>query len=77
MLLEKAGCSEALLLTTCNRVEVYAAAEQPVATDLIAGCLRANGMEPVENEADVFYRHEALRCVQHLFPRYFRPPIRW
>jgi len=67
VLLEKAGCSEALLLTTCNRVEVYAAAEQPVATDLIARCLRANGMEPVENEADVFYRHEALRCVQHLF----------
>lgn len=67
VLLEKGGCSEALLLTTCNRVEVYAAAEQPVATDLIARCLRANGMEPVENEVEVFYRHEALRCVQHLF----------
>jgi glutamyl-tRNA reductase len=67
VLLEKVGCSEALLLTTCNRVEVYAAAQQPVATELIARCLHASGMEPAENEVEVFYRHEALNCVQHLF----------
>jgi glutamyl-tRNA reductase len=67
ILMEKAGCSEALLLTTCNRVEVYGAADQPVPTDLIARCLQVNGMEPLETKMDVFYRHEALRCVQHLF----------
>jgi len=29
ILREEVGCSEALLLTTCNRVEVYAAAAEP------------------------------------------------
>ena len=33
-----AGCREALMLTTCNRVEVYASAEQSVPTE---GVLRA------------------------------------
>ena len=31
ILREDAGCTEALLLTTCNRVEVYAASEEPIA----------------------------------------------
>ena len=30
ILREDAGCTEALLLTTCNRVEVYAASEEAV-----------------------------------------------
>ena len=32
-ILRSAGCAEALLLTTCNRVEVYGASEKPVSTD--------------------------------------------
>ena len=64
---EEVGCAEALILTTCNRVEVYAASEQPVPTEQIAHCLLASGMTPQEDEFEVFYRHEALQCVQHLF----------
>jgi len=37
--LRSSGCSEALLLTTCNRVEVYAASPAPVSTEEIARCL--------------------------------------
>ncbi|MEO7168173.1 MAG: glutamyl-tRNA reductase [Spartobacteria bacterium] len=64
---ENAGCSEALLLTTCNRVEVYAAAEQSIPTEQIVQCLHANGVQPTGDASDVFYRHEALQCVRHLF----------
>ena len=67
ILREEAGCTEALLLTTCNRVEVYAASEQPVPTARIAHCLLAKGMVADEDEMESFYRHEALQCVQHLF----------
>ena len=64
---EEVGCAEALLLTTCNRVEVYAASEEPVPTERIVQCLLATGMNPLEDESEVFYRHEAQQCVQHLF----------
>ncbi|HEY1583317.1 MAG TPA: glutamyl-tRNA reductase [Chthoniobacterales bacterium] len=67
VLREEIGCNEALLLTTCNRVEVYAAAEQPVPTERIAHCLLATGTTAMEEELDTFYRHESLHCVQHLF----------
>jgi len=64
---EEVGCAEALLLTTCNRVEVYAASEELVPTERIAHCLLAAGMSPQEDEFEMFYRHEAQQCVQHLF----------
>ena len=67
VLREEVGCAEALLLTTCNRVEVYAAAEEPIPTGRIAQCLLTNGMELEDDDVDAFYRHEALQCVQHLF----------
>ncbi len=67
ILREQFGCSEALLLTTCNRVEVYAAAPESIPTAKIAHCLLANGVAPLEDEMEAFYRHEALQCVQHLF----------
>ncbi|HEY3663321.1 MAG TPA: glutamyl-tRNA reductase [Chthoniobacterales bacterium] len=67
VLREKVGCSEALFLTTCNRVEVYAAAEQPITTQRIAQCLLAEGMMPEDDQMGAFYRHEAQQCVQHLF----------
>ncbi len=64
---EELGCTEVLLLTTCNRVEVYAAAEHPIPTERIAHCLLAANTTPLGEEVDAFYRHEALHCVQHLF----------
>lgn len=67
VLREEAGCNEALLLTTCNRVEVYVATEKPIPTDQIAHYLTASGMAPGEDEIEAFYRHEALDCVRHLF----------
>jgi glutamyl-tRNA reductase len=67
LLRQEVGCSEALLITTCNRVEVYAVSEHPIGTERLAHCLSANGMQPLEEEIDAFYRYEAWRCVQHLF----------
>jgi glutamyl-tRNA reductase len=60
------GCKEALLLATCNRVEVYAAAEQPVATDEVIRVLRQAGAEQEEN-GEPFYRYEGEACATHLF----------
>lgn len=66
-ILRGAGCTEALLLATCNRVEVYAASEKRVSTDEIARCLARN-IENDRNEcAPPFYRYEDEKCVQHLF----------
>lgn len=60
----EAGCREALLLATCNRVEIYAAAEQPIATEEILRALQKRG--EIEN-AEAFYRHEGEACAEHLF----------
>lgn len=66
--LRRAGCcAEALLLTTCNRVEVYGASEQPVATDEIARSLLREAHVGEEASSPTFYRYEAEECVQHLF----------
>jgi glutamyl-tRNA reductase len=67
--LRAAGCAEALVLTTCNRVEVYGASEKRVSTDEIAHCLLQNSevIERGHSEALPFYRYEAEKCVQHLF----------
>ncbi len=61
---EQNCCAEAILLTTCNRVEVYAASAAPVSTDAIASYL---ARESTRCEDDTFYRYEAEECVQHLF----------
>ena len=65
--LRGAGCTEALLLTTCNRVEVYAASEKRVSTDEIARCLVRNIENDRSEYAPPFYRYEDEKCVQHLF----------
>ena len=57
----------ALLLTTCNRVEVYAASEKRVSTDAIAGCLVRKIDDAPHNSAPPFYRYEDENCAQHLF----------
>jgi glutamyl-tRNA reductase len=66
-ILRNAGCAEVLLLTTCNRVEVYGASEKRVSTEEIANCL-ARGIEKDAHQyALPFYRYEGEKCVQHLF----------
>ncbi len=66
-LMRHCGCAEALILTTCNRVEVYAATERHVGTDEIARCLARKIDNEVFADAPAFYRHEDNACVQHLF----------
>ncbi|MEP7014073.1 MAG: glutamyl-tRNA reductase [Verrucomicrobiota bacterium] len=73
-ILRDSGCLEALLLTTCNRVEVYGASEQRVPTDEIAQCLvrkidksGADIDRRYRGEIPSFYRYEDDKCVQHLF----------
>jgi glutamyl-tRNA reductase len=67
ILRDEAGCAEALFLTTCNRVEVYAASEEAVPTERIAHCLLAKGMVAENDEIEAFYRYESQQCVRHLF----------
>ncbi len=66
-LLRKAGCEEVVLLTTCNRVEVYCAPERELTTQEIAAALQARiGPMPADDLA-AFYRYEGADCAQHLF----------
>jgi glutamyl-tRNA reductase len=66
-ILRNAGCAEVLLLTTCNRVEVYGASEKRVSTDEIALCLAREAEKEPHHYAPAFYRYEGEKCVQHLF----------
>jgi glutamyl-tRNA reductase len=65
--LRRSGCLEALLLTTCNRVEVYAAAQARVATEEVARCLTRDVDDQPDDKFLAFYRYEDADCVQHLF----------
>jgi glutamyl-tRNA reductase len=60
------GCTEALMLATCNRVEIYGSAERPVVTEEVLACLQRCGAEAIEN-ADSFYRYDGEACARHLF----------
>ena len=59
------GCDEALILATCNRVEVYGSAAATIATERVTDCLVRGSAKTVEDA--VFYRHEGEECVRHLF----------
>ena len=61
------GCREALVLSTCNRVEVYAVADSAIDNQTIARCLAAAEFSDKAEDASAFYRHEGEDCVQHLF----------
>src|SRR5256714_11842836 len=61
------GCSEVLLLTTCNRVEIYAAAGANIANKEIAESLRINDEPSSKNDLEAFYRKENAECARHLF----------
>src|ERR1051325_9977174 len=66
-ILRSAGCAEALLLSTCNRVEVYAVSEKRISTEDIAHCLAREIDKEPHDYAPAFYRYEGEKCVQHLF----------
>ena len=66
-ILSNAGCAEALLLRTCNRVEVYGASEKRVSTNEIARSLAREIEKGAHEYAPAFYRYEGEKCVQHLF----------
>ncbi|MEY2585080.1 MAG: glutamyl-tRNA reductase [Verrucomicrobiota bacterium] len=60
------GSREMLMLTTCNRVELYASAERPVSTEQVVRALQRSGAGDVENP-EAFYRHDGEACAEHLF----------
>lgn len=66
-ILRDVGCAEVLMLTTCNRVEVYAASPKRVSTDEIARCLISEPTKDLPHYAAPFYRYEDEKCAQHLF----------
>jgi len=60
------GCAEAVMLATCNRVELYAAARDTITMEQVAHCLAQRGAPPCEDHSG-FYRYEGDECVRHLF----------
>jgi glutamyl-tRNA reductase len=66
-MLRQAGCQELLLLSTCNRVEIYAAAERELSLGEAAGCLAEDHSAQESEVLGSFYRHEGDQCVRHLF----------
>jgi glutamyl-tRNA reductase len=67
VVLRSSGCAEFLVLSTCNRVEVYAASEVRVPTEMVAQCLSRAMNEESLRDSSAFYRYEEDNCVQHLF----------
>jgi glutamyl-tRNA reductase len=66
-LLRDLGCHEVLLLTTCNRVEIYAAADRSILSEHLAHSLRIDGGLSSKEDLEAFYRMENAECAQHLF----------
>ena len=64
---ERGVCSEVLLLATCNRVEIYGAASDEIATESIVRSLRGSVPPDVAIDDGIFYRHDGLACTEHLF----------
>ena len=64
---QETGCTEVLVLETCNRVEVYGSAERPVATEEILRCLQSSGGASESAHAEAFYRYDGDACAKHLF----------
>ncbi|MDN5863821.1 MAG: glutamyl-tRNA reductase [Gammaproteobacteria bacterium] len=65
-LLEKEGVEEAVLLTTCNRNEIYAWA-RPQDKRLLIDWLSRLGGAPEPGWNDYYYAHEGEAAARHLF----------
>ena len=66
-MLRERGCRELVLLTTCNRVEIYGCTEEDLETGDVANCLRVGGELSAGAELRSFYRHEDRDCACHFF----------
>lgn len=65
-LIREQGLKEAVLLTTCNRLEVYAVGDEAVALHARTALLKASGIEA--EKLDLHLRPiPGLRAVEHLF----------
>lgn len=62
----EAGLGEAMILSTCNRVEIYGRSEKPVAGAVADFLARYHGREPAEIEKHL-YRLEGDEAVRHAF----------
>ena len=62
----EAGLAEAMLLSTCNRVEVYGRAEESRAVALTAALAALHARSPSDLEAHI-YRLEGEAAVRHAF----------
>jgi glutamyl-tRNA reductase len=62
----RCGLAEALVLATCNRVEVYAAAEKFVTEEEVARHLLPDSGETLDATKS-FYRYDGDECARHLF----------
>jgi glutamyl-tRNA reductase len=61
------GVGEGVILSTCNRVEVYTASAEPAPAGLVPGFLASfHGAWPETFQAHLF-RHEGREAVRHLF----------
>ncbi len=56
---------EAIMLSTCNRVEIYGATDRAVATEEIVPALWQSNAELADS--GVLYRHDGEGCARHLF----------
>lgn len=66
--LQARGAKEALILSTCNRVEVTAALEDAIPSDtLFEGILNGRQDLPLETIRPHFYLHEESDAIRHLF----------
>jgi len=61
------GCQEVLLLATCNRVEIYAAADRNIPSEHLAQSLQTDGTATSKEELEPFYRMENTDCARHIF----------
>mgnify|MGYP003694286569 CR=1 FL=1 len=62
------GCHEVLLLTTRNRVEIYAAADRSILSEHLAQSLQNRWrIEFQKTDLGAFYRMESAECARHLF----------
>lgn len=65
--LRELGCDEVLLLATCNRVEIYAAADRNIASEHLAESLRIDPGVTSKEDLQTFYRMENAECARHIF----------
>jgi glutamyl-tRNA reductase len=64
LLRKEAGAVEAMVLSTCNRVEIAVACE--ARPDLTGALAKLRGMDPAFLEPFI-YRHEGTEALRHLF----------